>query len=143
VGSLSETALTPSLNHQEALFMTIKSFAVFAAVVAGALAFGSRADAQIVSGYSTYTPGNLSTSYYTPVTSGSYYTTPAYYTTPYQSVYAYGTPAYSSSYYYSPYSYSTGYYSPYGSYYGYSTPYYGGLYNTGYGYGGRRFYGRW
>jgi hypothetical protein len=101
--------------------MSLKTLIAIAGVIAGTLAFGDSASAQIVTtspgGY--YTPGVVTTSYYTPATSWSYYGSPVYYGTPYV-----------SSYYSAPI-------------YGYSYPYYGGYYGGVYnGLGPRRWWWR-
>jgi len=98
--------------------MSIKTMGLIAGMLAGTLAVGDRASAQIavVGGGYTYSPGVVTTSYYMPAPSVSYYSSPAYYSTPYVGSY------YTSGYY--GYPYATGaYYSP--SYYG-AYPYYGG-----------------
>jgi hypothetical protein len=98
--------------------MSLKTLIAIAGVIAGTLAFGDSASAQIVTGVVT-------TSYYTPATSWSYYGSPVYYGTPYVSSY-YSAPIYGYSY-----PYYGGYYSSY--------PYYGGVYN---GLGPRRWWWR-
>lgn len=100
--------------------MSLKTLALFGAVLAGTMAFGSSANAQTTSYY--YTPGVITSSYYTPLGTTSYYAPSYSYALP--GVYSY------SSYYGSPL-YSGYYYGP--SYYPYSSYYY--PYGTGYYYG--------
>jgi len=86
--------------------MSVKTLVVFAAVIAGTIAFNDRASAQVVTTYSSgyYSPGVVTTSYYTPVVpSVSYYSTPLvgeYYTSPYPYGYAgyYAAPRYAGVY---------------------------------------------
>jgi hypothetical protein len=106
--------------------MSVKSLVAIAGLIAGSLAFGDRASAQIIrtGGYG-YSPGVVTTSsYYTPATNWSYYSSPAYYSTPYVSSY-YSTPLY-GGFYSSPY-YAGGYSSYYGSYPNYGTGVYVGV----------------
>lgn len=96
--------------------MSLKTLILIAGVIAGTLALGNTANAQITGvttgGYSyspsvVTTPAVVTTSYYAPVAGWSYYSSPAYYSTPYMSPYAV-TPYYSGYYnypYYGGYSY--------------------------------------
>jgi hypothetical protein len=106
--------------------MSIKTFTVIAAVIAGTITVGDRANAQIITGGYSTSPGVVTTSYYTPALN-SYYTTPAYYSTPYMSGY------YTSGYYARPYLFAGSYATPYYTSY-YAEPYYG----TGFYVGGPR-----
>jgi len=97
--------------------MSLKTLTVIAAMAVGMIAFSDRANAQVITAYSTgpsYYPGAVTTSYYSPAASWSYYTTP------YISGYNYTTPYYYSGYYGTPY---------YSSYYSY--PYYSNYYFIG------------
>ncbi len=68
--------------------MSIRTYLVIAAMIAGTIAFEGKANAQVtVGGYSTsyYSPGVVTSSYYAPAAGWSYYASPAYYSTPYAS----------------------------------------------------------